>query len=565
VQDQTEKDANASALRNQQKGKIVQRFHSRRGCLITLTFPEMDAVPEILTRRPQPQRQQQQQQQQEQQESSTTSSSSPTDPSSQEQSQHEGPLRCVITGKPAKYKDPLTKFPYYNLEAFKELRRRHENGIPIDVANGSSKPKQESSGNGEPATNPPDNAASTTSIPPVIKENDNTKPKKPAVSTNPRPPSATLPSKYNATKPSSKPVGPPKSKLPFQSPKPEPKPAAVGASNVTDGAKDSSTSAATHSQAPSIEHLKFSWGQSGSSNTDSQESPSGRRLSRRTWKPSEKVLETISMSPKKDGVIAAPPGLLIKPEQVMRDGNFVPSIPAAPSLSNTKPENNGKEVSTTTTAGKKNTTNAGPKPASVAGEKSADKITTKKKTAPAKSKAPGTQKKAPTKRSTAKPKPAPATRPKAAKAVPSSTTAVVCASKKTSANAPPHTSAAVAPPSKARGSKPSSNGTTMKIPSPELEKQLQNLYEVPKSDKDGGDNGNGASSNDESSQPQYITQGALIQEVISNYAKRHVQPEETTNPASEQPKSQENESEPTHDPPAPPPIDNNKEDKKEEK
>jgi hypothetical protein len=521
----------------------------------------MDAVPEILTRRPQLQPQQQQQQQQEQQESSATSSSSPPDPSSQEQSQHEGPLRCVITGKPARYKDPLTKFPYYNLEAFKELRRRHENGVPIDVANGSSKPKQESSVNGEAATDPPDNAASTTSIPPAIKENDNTKPKKPAVSTNPRPPSAKLPPKFNATKPNSKPAGPPKSKLPFQSPKPEPKPAAVGASNVIEGAKDSSTPAA---QAPSIEHLKFSWGQSGSSNTDSQESPSGRRLSRRTWKPSEKVLETISMSPQKDGVIAAPPGLLIKPEQVMKDGNFVPSIPAAPSLSNTKPENNGKEVSTTTTGDKKTTTNTGPKPASIAGGKSADKIPAKKKTAPAKSKAPGTQKKAPTKRSTAKPKPTPATRPKAAKAVPSSTTAVVCASKTTSANAPPYTSAAVAPPSKARGTKPSSNDTTMKIASPELEKQLQKLYEVPKSDKYGGDNGNGTSSNDESSKPQYITQGDLIQEVISNYAKRHVKSEETTNPPSEQPKSQENESEPKHDPPAPPPIDNNKEDKKEE-
>ena len=64
VQDQTEKDANANALRNQQKGKIVQRFHSRRGCLITLTFPEMDAVPEILTRRPQPRQQQPPQEQQ---------------------------------------------------------------------------------------------------------------------------------------------------------------------------------------------------------------------------------------------------------------------------------------------------------------------------------------------------------------------------------------------------------------------------------------------------------------------------------------------------------------------
>ena len=73
----------------------------------------------------------------------------------------------------------------------------------------------------------------------------------------------------------------------------------------------------------------------------------------------------------------------------------------------------------------------------------------------------------------------------------------------------------------------------MKIPSPELEKQLQKLYEVPKSDQDDGNNGNGngaTNSNDESSKPQYITQGDLIKEVISNYAKTHVKSGETTNP-----------------------------------
>lgn len=32
---------------------------------------------------------------------------------------------CVITGLPAKYKDPLTGLPYANLEAYKELRKRH--------------------------------------------------------------------------------------------------------------------------------------------------------------------------------------------------------------------------------------------------------------------------------------------------------------------------------------------------------------------------------------------------------------------------------------------------------
>mmetsp|Transcript_30398 Transcript_30398/g.47621 ORF Transcript_30398/g.47621 Transcript_30398/m.47621 type:complete len:184 (+) Transcript_30398:146-697(+) len=32
---------------------------------------------------------------------------------------------CVITGLPAKYKDPVTGQPYANVEAFKELRKQH--------------------------------------------------------------------------------------------------------------------------------------------------------------------------------------------------------------------------------------------------------------------------------------------------------------------------------------------------------------------------------------------------------------------------------------------------------
>jgi len=36
--------------------------------------------------------------------------------------------RCVVTGKPAKYRDPLTGQPYLDASAFKELRRRREVG-----------------------------------------------------------------------------------------------------------------------------------------------------------------------------------------------------------------------------------------------------------------------------------------------------------------------------------------------------------------------------------------------------------------------------------------------------
>ena len=35
------------------------------------------------------------------------------------------PNVCVITGLPAKYKDPLTGMPYATIEAFKEVRARY--------------------------------------------------------------------------------------------------------------------------------------------------------------------------------------------------------------------------------------------------------------------------------------------------------------------------------------------------------------------------------------------------------------------------------------------------------
>lgn len=36
------------------------------------------------------------------------------------------PLKCVITGKVAHYRDPVTGEPYYDLAAYKELVRRRE-------------------------------------------------------------------------------------------------------------------------------------------------------------------------------------------------------------------------------------------------------------------------------------------------------------------------------------------------------------------------------------------------------------------------------------------------------
>ena len=51
------------------------------------------------------------------------------------------PKLCIITGKPAKYKDPLTGQPYATVEAFKVIRSRLAKGeqlkqeIQVDASN----------------------------------------------------------------------------------------------------------------------------------------------------------------------------------------------------------------------------------------------------------------------------------------------------------------------------------------------------------------------------------------------------------------------------------------------
>lgn len=81
--------------------KTAEKVNSRRGCYNTLTFPEMDLVPEILQR----------------------NNNKDTDKTSRRE-QH-----CVITGLRAHYWDPLTKAPYFDANAFKELRRRRAMGM----------------------------------------------------------------------------------------------------------------------------------------------------------------------------------------------------------------------------------------------------------------------------------------------------------------------------------------------------------------------------------------------------------------------------------------------------
>jgi vacuolar protein sorting-associated protein 72 len=89
--------------------KVIAKFHSRRGCFNTITFPEMDHVPEIFTGVPMIPEQRDQMMKQIQKENT-----------------------CVITGKKARYRDPKTKLGYHDLAAFKELRRRLEAGEELD-------------------------------------------------------------------------------------------------------------------------------------------------------------------------------------------------------------------------------------------------------------------------------------------------------------------------------------------------------------------------------------------------------------------------------------------------
>jgi YL1 nuclear protein/YL1 nuclear protein C-terminal domain len=93
---QAEQEKNKESVTRETRGTVIERFISRRGHLNTINFPDMDHAPPILSRQSQTQ-------------------------STQAQ------LLCVITGKPARYRDPKTLMGYYDLAAFKELRRRFDN------------------------------------------------------------------------------------------------------------------------------------------------------------------------------------------------------------------------------------------------------------------------------------------------------------------------------------------------------------------------------------------------------------------------------------------------------
>ena len=258
VLDQHNQSKDPNLLRDQHRGKkVIQKFHSRRGCLITLTFPEMDAVPEILTRRHESTKQPRQKipplTGDEKQENAVASSLT----TSQQQHQRQSSTLCVITGKAGKYKDPLTKHPYHDLAAFRELRRRHKEGIPIVT-------KRVVAAAG-------------------VKQNRNLK-TAPGNARRSNPPSRTKTAKGGKSnnKRATSTAGGGNSNLPNTS---------------TNGNRNPITPGAAAAKTASKE-------------TVSPSSP--RRLSPRKWKPSGKILETISMLPgKTDGNI--PRGLGIQP------------------------------------------------------------------------------------------------------------------------------------------------------------------------------------------------------------------------------------------------------------
>jgi len=84
--------------------KVVMKYHSLKGCHNTLTFPDMDHVPAMFRRK--------------------------TDDISLKEKKKVS--SCIITGKKARYLDPLTGESYHDLDAFRELRRRYNKGLPLD-------------------------------------------------------------------------------------------------------------------------------------------------------------------------------------------------------------------------------------------------------------------------------------------------------------------------------------------------------------------------------------------------------------------------------------------------
>lgn len=89
-----------SSVNNNNNNQVIQRFHSRRGCYNTITFPEMDLIPEFWKKF----------------ERRTNNRGKTPENITKIRT-------CIITGLPAKYCDPKTGFPYANVDAYQEIKR----------------------------------------------------------------------------------------------------------------------------------------------------------------------------------------------------------------------------------------------------------------------------------------------------------------------------------------------------------------------------------------------------------------------------------------------------------
>lgn len=83
-------------------GTPLLRAYSRRGCPDSLTFTEVDDFPTAIR-----------------------SGGGSAGPGGRAASNYPRPMRCAVTGQPARYMDPLTRRPYADAAAFAVLRLRH--------------------------------------------------------------------------------------------------------------------------------------------------------------------------------------------------------------------------------------------------------------------------------------------------------------------------------------------------------------------------------------------------------------------------------------------------------
>ncbi|KAL7480899.1 hypothetical protein ACHAW6_006578 [Cyclotella cf. meneghiniana] len=127
-----ENDATMKSGKAKGGGRLIERFYSKRGGCNTLTFFDMDRLPDIFTRVSM-------------HHAASVGGSSiegQFSPRRRTRSNSEGSggkppngnttsrsiAKCVITGKVARYRDPQTMLGYHDVDAYKELRRRVDAG-----------------------------------------------------------------------------------------------------------------------------------------------------------------------------------------------------------------------------------------------------------------------------------------------------------------------------------------------------------------------------------------------------------------------------------------------------